>query len=164
MFILANRARKPMNRLDDFHAALAAADEDALEILRLVTEAGLSMARNTAANAWRPGQVGFTSSIATALRRHGEAIVSAALTCIAEAFEGQALVHGASLFGGLVKIFAQPPEGFDPDQLAVALRTFDVVQWGEFVRDQKGGEARSVAMHRAMLDAMSRVDDSVVAA
>lgn len=40
MFIVANRARKPMNRLDDFHAALAAADEDALEILRLVTEAG----------------------------------------------------------------------------------------------------------------------------
>ena len=27
MFIVANRARKPMNRLDDFHAALAAADE-----------------------------------------------------------------------------------------------------------------------------------------
>jgi hypothetical protein len=164
MFILANRARKPMNRLDDFHAALAAADEDALEILRLVTEAGLSMARNTAANAWRPGQVAFTSSIATALRRHGEAIVSAALTCIAEAFEGQALVHGASLFGGLVKIFAQPPEGFDPDKLAIALRTFDVIQWGGFVKDQKGGDARSVAMYAAMLDAMSRVNGDVVAA
>jgi hypothetical protein len=164
MFILANRARKPMNRLDDFHAALAAADEDALEILRLVTEAGLSMARNTAANAWRPGQVAFTSSIATALRRHGESIVSAALTCIAEAFEDQPLVHGASLFGGLVKIFVQPPEGFDPDKLAIALRRFDVIQWGEFVRDQKGGDARSVAMHTAMLDAMSRVDDSTVVA
>ncbi len=164
MFILANRARKPMNRLDDFHAALAAADEDALEISRLVTEAGLSMARNTAANAWRPGQVAFTSSIATALRRHGEPIVSAALTCIAEAFGDQPLIHGASLFGGLVKIFAQPPEGFDPDKLAIALRTFGVIQWGEFVRDQKGGDARSVAMQGVMLDAMSRVDDGTVAA
>src|SRR3546814_14166359 len=36
MFITANRARKEMNRLDDFYAALAAADEDALELNRLV--------------------------------------------------------------------------------------------------------------------------------
>ena len=44
MFILANRARKPMNRLDDDFAALAAADEDALEIQQLVTDAGLGIA------------------------------------------------------------------------------------------------------------------------
>src|SRR5690606_21708588 len=85
MFIVANRARKPMNRLDDFHAALAAADEDAVEIQRLVTEAGLRMARNTSSTAWKAGEVAFTSSIATALRRHGAAIVSAALTSLAEA-------------------------------------------------------------------------------
>ncbi|MBW8858598.1 MAG: ParB N-terminal domain-containing protein, partial [Caulobacter sp.] len=42
MFILANRARKPMNRLDDYFAALAAADEDALEMQQLVTSAGLT--------------------------------------------------------------------------------------------------------------------------
>ncbi len=34
MFIVANRARKPINRLDDYLAALAAADEDALKIER----------------------------------------------------------------------------------------------------------------------------------
>jgi hypothetical protein len=85
MFIVANRARKPMNRLDDFHAALAAADEDAVEIQRLVTEAGLTMARNTSSSAWKAGEVAFTSSIAAALRRQGPAVVSAALTSIAEA-------------------------------------------------------------------------------
>lgn len=83
MFIVANRARKPMNRLDDFHAAVAAADEDAVEIQRLVTEAGLRMARNTSSTAWKAGEVEFTSSIAAALRRHGPPIVSAALTSIA---------------------------------------------------------------------------------
>lgn len=36
MFIVANRASKPMNRLDDFYAALAAADQDAIEIQCLV--------------------------------------------------------------------------------------------------------------------------------
>lgn len=99
MFIVANRARKPMNRLDDFHAALAAADEDAVEIQRLVTEAGLRMARNTSSTAWKAGEVAFTSSIATALRRHGPPIVSAALTSIAEAYEARPLTYGASIFG-----------------------------------------------------------------
>ncbi|WP_198148416.1 ParB N-terminal domain-containing protein, partial [Elstera litoralis] len=76
MFIVANRARKAMNRMDDFHAALAAGDEDALDIRRLVSEAGLTIARSTSSTAWKPGEVTFTSSIATALRRHGDAVVS----------------------------------------------------------------------------------------
>jgi ParB-like nuclease family protein len=69
MFILANRARKPMNRLDDYFAALAAADEDALEIQQLVAEAGLRVARNTSSTAWLPGEVAFTSAIAKSVRR-----------------------------------------------------------------------------------------------
>lgn len=164
MFIVANRARKPMNRLDDFHAALAAADEDALEILRLVTEAGLTIARNTSSTAWKPREVAFTSSIATALRRHGDAVVSAALTCMAEAFEGQSLTHGASVFGALIKVFASPPKGFDPDRLVPVLRRFDMARLGEIVRDQKGGDARAIAVCRAIVEALVSLDDNSLAA
>jgi len=77
-----------MNCLDDFYAALAAADEDALEIQRLVTDAGLMVSRNMSAVARQPGEITFTSSIAATLRRHNEAVVSAALTALSEAFEG----------------------------------------------------------------------------
>jgi len=91
MFILANRARKPMNRLDDYFAALAAADEDALEIQQLVAEAGLRVARNTSSTAWRPGEVAFTSAIAKSVRRFGVAITSAVLTNMAVAFDE---IHG----------------------------------------------------------------------
>lgn len=152
MFIVANRARKPMNRLDDFHAALAAADEDAVEIQRLVTEAGLRMARNTASTAWKAGDVAFTSSIATALRRHGPPIVSAALTSIAEAYEGQALTYGASIFGALIKLFANPPEGFDPDNLVPTLKRLDMASVGETVRGLSGGDSRAVAVYAAILE------------
>jgi hypothetical protein len=136
MFIVANRARKPMNRLDDFHAALAAADEDASEIHRLVQDAGLAVARNTSSTAWKPGEVVFTSSIATALRRHRHAVVSAALTCMAEAFAGQSLTQGASVFGALVRIFAKPPESFDPDRLVPLLRHLDMAKLAELFRDR----------------------------
>jgi hypothetical protein len=164
MFIVANRARKPMNRLDDFNAALAAADEDALEILRLVTEAGLTIARNTSSTAWKPREVAFTSSIATALRRHGDAVVSAALTCIAEAYEGQSLTHGASIFGALIKVFAGPPKGFDPDRLVPVLRRFNMATLGEIVRDQKGGDARAIAVCTAIVAALASLDDDSLAA
>ncbi|TPL85074.1 ParB/RepB/Spo0J family partition protein [Mesorhizobium sp. B2-3-12] len=107
MFILANRARKPMNRLDDYFAALAAADEDALEMQQLVTDAGLSVARNTSSTAWRPGEVAFTSSIAHAIRRFGPAITSAVLTNMAVAFPGQKMTHGGAIFGGLVRIMTR---------------------------------------------------------
>lgn len=156
MFIVANRARKPMNRLDDFHAALAAADEDAVEIQRLVTEAGLTMARNTSSSAWKAGEVAFTSSIAAALRRQGPAVVSAALTSIAEAYEGHPLNYGASIFGALIKLFANPPEGFDPDDLVPTLRRFDMASLGEIVRGLSGGDTRAVAVHSAILDGLSQ--------
>ncbi|WP_181182738.1 MULTISPECIES: DUF6551 family protein [unclassified Mesorhizobium] len=156
MFIVANRARKPMNRLDDFHAALAAADEDAVEIQRLVTEAGLKMARNTSSTAWKAGEVAFTSSIATALRRHGPAIVSAALTSIAEAYEGRSLTYGASIFGALIKLFANSPCGFDPDDVVPTLRRFDMAVLGEIVTGLSGGDSRAVAVHAAILESLSR--------
>jgi hypothetical protein len=155
MFIVANRARKPMNRLDDFHAALAAADEDAMELQRLVTEAGLRMARNTSSTAWRAGEVAFTSSIATALRRHGPAIVSAALTSVAEAYEGRPLTYGASIFGALIKLFANPPEDFDPDDLVPTLRRFDMALLGEIVKGLSGGDSRAVAVHSAIVEILN---------
>ncbi len=156
MFIVANRARKPMNRPDDFHAALAAADEDAVEIQRLVTEAGLRMARNTSSTAWKAGEVAFTSSIATALRRHGPPIVSAALTSIAEAYEARPLTYGASIFGALIKLFANSPEDFDPDDLVPALRRFDMASLGGIVRDLSGGDTRAAAVHAAVLKGLSQ--------
>lgn len=151
-----------MNRLDDFHAALAAADEDAVEIQRLVTEAGLKMARNTSSSAWKAGEVAFTSSIANALRRHGPGIVSAALTSMAEAYEGHPLTYGASIFGALIKIFAAPPEGFDSDELVPTLRRFDMVLLGRVVHGLSGGDSRTIAVHVAILERLARVRSTEV--
>lgn len=157
MFIAANRARKPMNRLDDFHAALAAADNEALEIQQLVTEAGLTISRNTASASWQPGQIAFTSSIATSLRKYGRAVVSAALTNIAEAFPDQKMIHSGSIFLALVKLFASPPEGFDPDRMFLALLKYSADGWGSFVAGMKSSEARASALRDALLMAYEEV-------
>ncbi|HYR86828.1 MAG TPA: DUF6551 family protein [Terriglobia bacterium] len=157
MFIVANRARKPINRLDDYFAALAAADEDAWEIQQLVTDAGLSIARNTSAAAWRPGEVPFTSAIANAIRRFGPVVTSAALTNMAVAFPGQKLTHGGAIFGGLVRIMFQPGSDFDPDRLMSALQTRRADEWGLYAVGLNGGDRRAAALRDAIMDAYDKV-------
>lgn len=156
MFILANRARKAMNRLDDFYAALAAADEDALEIQRLVTESGLTVSRNMSAAARQPGEITFTSSIAAALRRHGDQVVSASLTSLSEAFKGVALAQGSSVFNALVMLFADPPQGFDPDQLVAALRSIGAEGFKEIIKDVQGSEERAAALRAGIISVLNR--------
>jgi len=153
MFILANRARKPINRLDDFHAALTAADEDAIEIQQLVTDAGLRVARTTSSAAWRPGDVAFTSSIAKAIRKYGPAVTSAALTNMAEAFGEQRLSHGSAIFGGLVRILCNPKPDFDPDRLLSVLQTRTADTWGGHAAGLRGGDRRVMALQNAILQA-----------
>jgi len=164
MFVAMNRARKPMNRLDDFHAALAASDAEAIEIQDLVSEAGLTISRNTSSTAWKPGEIAFTASIASTLRKHGRQIVSAALTNIAEGFPGQRVVHSGSIFLGLVKVLASPPEGFDPDRMFQALMRYSAEDWGTFLTGLKGGDTRAAAIRDALLMAYDEVPAGEVAA
>lgn len=69
---------------------------------------------------------------------------------MSEAYEGLSLTHGASVFGALVRIFANPPEGFDPDELVPVMQRFAMPDLGEVVRDQKGGDARAAAVAKVL--------------
>lgn len=153
MFILANRARKQMNRLDDYFAALAAADEDALEIQQLVMDAGLRVSRNTSSTAWQPGEIAFTAAIAISIRKFGAAVTSAVLTNMAVAFPNQKLSHGGAIFGGLVRIMSRPEPNFDPDRLVSVLQTRTPDEWGTCLSKLKGGDARAMAFRDAVMDA-----------
>lgn len=159
MFIVANRARRPINRLDDYYAALAAADDDALEIHDLVTSAGLSVARSTSAAAWRPGEIAFTSSIAHSIRRFGPAIASAALTDMAVAFPAQKLTHGGAIFGALVRILSQRTPDLDPDRLMAALQNRTADEWGAYAAGLTGGDLRAAALHDAIMTIYKNVPE-----
>jgi hypothetical protein len=157
MFIVANRARKPISRLDDYFAAISAADEDALEIQQLVKDAGLTVARATSSSSWRPGEIAFTSAIANAVRRFGPAITSAVLTNMAVAFPGQKLTHGGAIFGGLIKIMSKPAPDFDPDRLLNALQTYTVDEWGAQIAGANGGDKRIAGIQDAIMAVYNQI-------
>jgi len=152
MFVAANRARRAINRLDDFHAALVAGDEDALEIRRVVEGAGLKVSRKTGSQSWLPGEVAFTSSIQKVAFRHGEELAQSALAAIARAFPNQVLTVGAALFLALTKIMILPPFKIERERLFATLRTRSMVQWGDIIRTTKGNDARAAAIKQTMLD------------
>jgi hypothetical protein len=60
-------------------------------------------------------------------------------------------VHSGSIFLGLVKVLASPPEGFDNDRLFRAMLRYDADGWGSFVHGLKGGDTRAAAIRDALL-------------
>jgi hypothetical protein len=70
---------------------------------------------------------------------------------MSEAYEGQSLTHGTSVFGALVRNFANPPEDFDPDELVPVMKHFGMSDLGEIVREQKGGDARAAALAKVLV-------------
>jgi hypothetical protein len=156
MFIVANRARKPINRMDDYYAALAAADEDALEIDQLVKAAGFTVSRTTSSAAWGVGEIAFTSAISKAIRRFGMPIASAALTTLALAFPNQRLMHGGAIFGALVLIMSKPGPDFDPDRLLSTLTSRRADEWSQYVTGIIGGNEREAALRTAITQAYEK--------
>lgn len=112
----------------------------------------------------KPGEITFTSSIAIALRRHGDQVVSAALTSMSEAFAGSVVAQGSSVFNALVLLFATPPEGFDPDSLVPALRQVDMTGFRNVIRDVQGSEERADALRIAIVGALGLKDALAAAA
>jgi len=152
MFVAANRSRRAVNHLDDFHAAIVANNDDAIEINNLVVGAGLRVSRKTGKTSWIPGEVTFTAAIARVLRRHGEGVVSWSLRLIAEEFKGQVLSNGSSVFTALCMLRIAPPDdALDEARLRAALRAYDMQGWGTFLNGCKGGDDRRRAMREAIL-------------
>jgi hypothetical protein len=160
MFVAMNRARKPMNRLDDFHAALAGGDPEAAEVKQLIVGAGFTVSRKTGSQSWMPGEVAFTSAIAKVLRKHGEQVCAAALKTIADAFPGQVLNAGASMFTALTKLTLNPPETYDPERMFRTLRTRTQKEWAGFLSHHKGGgDDRAMQLREVLLMAYEEVPE-----
>lgn len=157
MFVAINRARRAMNRLDDFHAAQAGADPDAVAIAALIEGVGFTVSRRTGAATWVPGEVAFTSAIRNVRRRHGDSVPAQALRMMADAFPGQRLVAGSPIFTAICAVLVSPPEPFDPSRLEAALKLFDMAGWATFLSESAGGSDRHKHLREMLLAAYEDV-------
>ena len=159
MFVAMNRVRKARNLRDDGHAAIASGDGEAIQIRSIIEGAGFTVSRKTGSQSWVPGEVAFTSAIAKVLRKHGAGVCSQALTTMAEAFPGEVLNAGASMFTALTKLTLNPPEGYDPDRMFRALLTRNQKEWASFLNETKGGgDDRAAQLRQVLLMAYDEVE------
>ncbi|APZ98050.1 hypothetical protein BWQ93_05820 [Sphingopyxis sp. QXT-31] len=161
LFVQANRSRRAMSTLDDFHAAVAAGDAKAIAINSVVTEAGLVVGRNQAWQYWQPGEVIFTQAIKKALVSQGKEIATRALTMIAQAFDGMVLVGGGAIFTGLC-IFIQSREKderpIDADLMTSVLSEVGIPGWKEATEGVESGQDRIDSMLKAMEEAYAEAE------
>jgi hypothetical protein len=155
MFVAMNRARRAVNRLDDFHAAQASGNEDALAIKGLIEAVGFTVSRKTGSGAWAPGEVAFTSAIAKARRRYGDRLVMTALEIMAEAFKGERLVVGSPVFTGICGMLGDTELNPDRARLLAGVRTLDMPGWASLIAECRGGTDRNKHIRDFLLAAYS---------
>lgn len=107
LFVRLNKQRRPISKLDEFRAAIAAGDERACEIEDSLARAGLKLAANTNPSSWNPGELANVGGLARAWNEHGGAASALALEVLARAFPGQVLNFGGSIFPGLAAVIAE---------------------------------------------------------
>lgn len=166
LFVKVNRKRRPPNALETFKAEVAAGDEKALQIIRVITEAGLAVAAHTNPTSWKPRQISAIQGVRGAIFRYGEQVAAAALADLVACWPDEVLQHGGRMLLGLYKIHAAPPADFDRDRFRAMLRERSHMAWHTDMvrRIAKFGEIAESASHYTFADAWDAYSKRSVAA
>lgn len=141
-FVALNKERRALGAVDVFRAQLAAGDEQAMIIDRLIRDAGLSIAPHSNHIAWRPGMLFCVPGVMSAYRRYGRIPTSAALVALSEAFEGKVLRYAGQILRGLFVFYAAKGrfDDFDPDLFITRLGQNSQEQWMRRAAEYVAGE------------------------
>jgi hypothetical protein len=151
LFIAANRTRRTVATIDDYHAALAAGDPDTVRLNGLIEGAGLKVARHYDAKGYGPGELGFIAGLRRAVQKHGEPPIAAALTQLGEAFPDETLVNGGAILSALIDL--QVGYELDQDALFQTLLEKTTAEWSQAAKlgALTGGKQRIDAVKNAIL-------------
>jgi hypothetical protein len=99
-FVALNKQRRALNGVDVFKAALVAGDQDAIAVMSIITDAGLTIAPHSNYISWQPGMLYCVPTIQAGFRKHGRTVVSSALIAFyaaelrEQAFDPDAFLEG----------------------------------------------------------------------
>lgn len=103
-FVALNQQRRPLSGLDVFKAALAAGDMEATQVSIALSDAGLRLASSTNLKTVPPGSMSNVRGLQRCYRVHGLQVLTAVLRVIAEAYPGEVLQYGGTIFPGVEEI------------------------------------------------------------
>jgi len=101
LFVALNSARRQVGEVEKFHARVASKDHYALAAKRVIEDAGMTVARYTDAQFWKPLECGFPTVVERTIRTR-ECHALFALEVLAQAYPDKSLFRGKEIFEGLV--------------------------------------------------------------
>lgn len=128
LFVKLNTVRKTASPVDRFFARCLAEDPEALEIQRIVQQAGLKVGKSEFA--LKPKEVACISVLTRLLRQYGFKILAAALFNLAETYRDEPLRGAKELLPGLCLLLLGNSDGaIAPEELPAVLKTRTQTSW-----------------------------------
>jgi hypothetical protein len=128
-FVALNQQRKPLTPFALFMAAIAAGDEEAVTIDRLVRAAGLRLTGAAGLAARKPGWIDCTTAIQRVFRRHGERPVVRTLEQLGKVFGGEVLRSSSTFFTAIAALVATEGDKLETWLLTEVLRAATQDEW-----------------------------------
>lgn len=162
-FVALNQERRPLNALELFKAALASGDFETSQIAVAIEDAGLILSNHATTQLMKPGAVCNVGGLRRCYRVNGLQVLTAALDVMGQAFKGQVLRYGGTLFPGIEAIvadeIARDPAFVDGDLFSLMAEMVGGAAQSEWVRDigaavaNGGGTARRQAAENVFRNA-----------
>lgn len=155
-FVQVNTRRRQVTPLETFKAELAAGDPAAVKINKIITDAGLSVAKHGNPTAWKPGQISALGGVRGAMTRIGEQATQRALADLAQAFPTEVLRYSGRILPALYAMHGDQRRKVDRERLRAALARRDQAGWfaAMIQRQAKFGEMADSAMTYAITEEM----------
>jgi hypothetical protein len=168
-FVALNQQRRPLSRLDLFKAALAAEDEEASVVMRLIEDAGLSLAPHSNPTAWKPGMISNVSGVADAYRSIGAAATKRALSAMLRGFPDVVLRYAGTIFPGIAGFMAEEARAKRPveqELLTLVLQGASQREWVSEIQLEQAAHkrGRKVAAQTVIASAYREAEDEVAEA
>jgi len=156
-FVAMNVQRRALSALDLFKAAVAAGDDNAVEVTEMMNAAGLTLAPHHYYISWKPGMVSNIAGIRDSYKRFGRQVTQHALQAIARAFSGQVLRYGGTIYAAAAQYLHEdlPRPGFDFELFVEILAGATQVEWMKDIASLQAehGIKRQLAGARVLRDA-----------
>lgn len=159
-FLALNDKRRPLSALDKFRASVARGEEGSVEVMALVSAAGLTLAPHSNFRFWKPGMISNIAGIRKFYARFGAEPVGEALAMIGRTYADEVLRYAGTLFPGLVQALAgEEPEGGDCALLEQVLAGATQAEWSQEINTIIGArgihrnEASAIAIRNAWEEA-----------
>jgi hypothetical protein len=144
-FLDLNTKRQRLSQADIFNGMLAAGDEHAKKTAQLIEQTGWRVARSSATDSWKPGDLHCAPMLSRQVNIVGEAAVRGALETLRTAYPETVVTSSSQILQALIAIFRKGMKPADQAVLGATISSLDPPAWILRAENRRHREGRSIS-------------------